>query len=124
MAKVFVVQQPMRKISQEDIDRGLYGQEFLGSLVPRFDMTPAAEYGDIKLLLDSGAPVGIAAGPLIRSFKERLREYTGDDYILPTGDPMAMGLAIAIAASYNGGVVNVLRWDRKQRKYIEIRAEI
>ena len=124
MSKVFVVQQPVRRVSQEDIDRGYYTDKSLGKFVPRFDLSPASAYGDIELLLDSGVIMGIAAAPVIRTFKEKLQGYCSDDFILPTGDPVAMGLAIAIAANYNGGLVNILRWDRRERRYIKIKAEI
>lgn len=117
-SKVYVVQQPMRRVSQEDVDRGFYGKDSLGTFVPSFDLSPALKYGDIELLLDTGVIVGIAIAPLYRTFTEKLRNYTSNDYILPTGDPVAMGLAIHLAAKYNGGVVNILRWDRRERKYI------
>jgi hypothetical protein len=120
MGRVFVVQQPMRKIGQDDIDRGLYRQESLGDFVPRFDLTPAAEHGEVILLLDSGAPVGIAATPMIHSFAEKMQGYCDDDCILPTGSPVAMSLAVTVAAQYNNGVVNTLVWDRRQRKYIKV----
>lgn len=118
-SKVYVVQQPMRRVSKEDVDRGFYGENALGTFVPTFDLTPALEYGDIELLLDSGVFVGIATVPMIRSFHEKLRNYTSDDFLILTGNPVAMGLATAVAAHYNAGTVNILQWDRRQRKYIK-----
>jgi hypothetical protein len=119
MAKVYVVQQPMRRVSEDDVDRGYYGAKALGTFVPTFDMTPALEYGDIELLLDSGVFVGIATVPMIRSFHEKLRDFSDDDFLILTGNPVAMGIACAVAAHYNAGAVNILQWDRRQRKYIK-----
>jgi hypothetical protein len=119
MSTVYVVQQPMRRVSREDVSRGYYGESALGTFVPTFDMSPALEYGNIELLLDSGVFVGIATMPMIRSFQEKLRGYGDDDFLILTGNPVAMGLATAIACNYNHGTVNILQWDRKQRKYIK-----
>lgn len=124
MGKVYVVQQPMRRVSQSDVDSGYYGASALGTFVPSFDLSPALKYGDIELLLDTGVMVGIAIAPVVQTFKDKLRNYSSDDYILPTGDPVAMGVAIAVAAKYNAGTVNILRWDRRERKYITLTAEI
>ena len=111
MSRVFVVQQPMRRTDS-------------GGLAPTFDLTPALEYGELELLLDTGVIVGIAMAPIVRVFKEKLADFSDDDYIVPTGDPSAMGVAIAIAAQHNAGRVALLRWDRKQRKYVVLRVEI
>ena len=119
MSKVYVVQQPMRRVHQDDVDRGLYGPSALGTFVPTFDLTPALEFGDIELLLDSGVHVAIATVPMIRAFHDKLRNYTSDDFLILTGNPVAMGIATAVAAHYNSGKVNILQWDRKQHRYFK-----
>lgn len=123
---VYVVQQPLRRVTEQDVRRfpSRYRPEHVGTLVPAFDVSPAAKYGDIKLLLDSSLVVGIAMAPLVRTFRQKLAAYGDDDYILPTGDPAAMGIAIAIAAQANQGRVKLLRWDRKSGGYIELAVEI
>ena len=92
-------------------------------LKPVHDMTPAAVYGDLKVLLD-GAPIGIRLQGMIRTLREKLRGFTDDDYILPVGDPLAMGTAIALAAERNYGRVKVLRWDGRARAYIEAQMDL
>ena len=124
MAKVYVVQQPMRRVRHEDIERGYYDEHMVGKMVPAFDLTPALRFGDIELLLDRGTIMGIATQPVIRSFKEKLKDYSDEDSIIATGDPIAMGLAIAIAALQNNGRVAVLRWDRREKAYVRIVSEI
>lgn len=95
-----------------------------GSLAAAFDLTPAAEYGDIELLLDTGVKVGIAMQPIANQFKKKLRDFGDEDFILPVGDPAAMGVAIAVAAMQNQGRVKLLRWDRRQERYIKLQVEI
>jgi len=40
------------------------------------------------------------------------------------GDPIAIGLAVAIAANNNGGRVKMLKWDRRELRYYAIEANI
>ena len=37
---------------------------------------------------------------------------------------MAIGLCCAVAAAYNGGRVNVLKWDRREKMYIPVKLDI
>jgi len=107
---VYVVQQTMKK--------GPSG------LVPAFDLTPALAYGDIELLLDSATSVGIAVKPILRTLRDKLRNFSDDDYILPVGDPIAMALAINVALEYNDGRAKVLRWDRREKGYVKLQVEL
>ncbi len=86
--------------------------------VPAHDLTRASVFGNLKLMLE-GNTVGLAVQQLIPTFREKLKNFCDDDYLLPTGDPVAMGVAIAVAAEMNNGRVCVLRWDRETRSYIE-----
>ena len=113
-SRVFIVQQPVR-VRRDPITKEVK------TLEPVFDVTPAAQYGTLELLLDSGLSFGIAMKPVVQMLNEKLRDFTDDDYILPTGDPCVMGIAIAIAAKHNGGRVAVLRWDKRERQYIACR---
>ena len=116
MGKVFVVQQPMRRVRREDITGGRYGEDMLGEFVPSADLTPALKYGDIELLIDTGVIVGIATAPLMITLKDKLRDFCDDDYLILTGNPVAMGLATAVAMKQNGRA-KILVWDRKERTY-------
>lgn len=124
MGKVYVVQEPHRRVTEQDIRKGFHKKELLGQFVPVFDITPAAEYGEIELLIDSSVHIGIAMKPVAEKLRVKLRDFCDDDFILPTGDPAAIGIAIAIAAKYNDGRVNLLRWDRKMRGYIKLAVAI
>lgn len=90
---------------------------------PVHSLTEAAVYGDIEVLIATNH-VGIALQPLIASMKNKLRNFDDDDYLLPVGDPVAIGIATTIAAAYNRGRVNFLRWDRQTRSYIKIKVEM
>jgi len=56
--------------------------------------------------------------------RKRLRDFGDSDYLLPVGDPVAIALTAAVAADANGGVLRLLKWDKRQHAYTvcEVRA--
>ncbi len=93
-----------------------------GEPVPLFDLTPAAKYGDIRFLLRSNASV-LNTVPLVRVLKEKLADFSKDDYILPVGDPVIIGLVSAIASEKTGGIFKFLKWDKKERAYLPVQID-
>lgn len=88
-------------------------------LVPSFNVSPAAAYGDIKVLMPHHHPFITTAEQLIPQLRLALAEYSHvqGDSLLPIGDPIVSACAIAILAE-GGAPFNVLRWDRILCKYI------
>lgn len=93
-----------------------------GGVRSKFNLTPAAEYGDINILVQAGMSL-FSTVPTIKSMREKLRDFSDNDYLLPVGDPALMMAAGAIAAEFNHGRIKVLRWDREQRRYIMIQVD-
>ena len=110
MSRVFVVQ------NQHHADH-------TGQLVPKFDLSPAQEYGKIVLLLSPSARP-FSPRHVIGALSEALATFGDDDYLLLIGNPVLIGLAVAIASRRNCGRVRVLQWDGKARRYIPIFADI
>ena len=111
MAVVYVIQKQMQ------------WDERRGELVSRFNLEPARQYGDFVFLLPS------TAGPFspeetLEQLREKLEPITPDDHLLLVGNPCLIGWATAIAADLTGGQVNLLQWHGKERRYIEVRANI
>lgn len=96
---------------------------------PSHDISPAAEFGEIKVLLpfgDANFSVQHRINALKASF---LKDYNPDeDYILMTGDPTliaAVGiLADRLAYDHEANMpIRVLKWNRQDRKYLPIMLE-
>jgi len=111
MGKVFIVQEPMKR------DR------VSGNLVPFMDLTPAAAYGELEVLLPHGQ-VALSPAPMISGLKRSLAKFSDEDYLVLVGDPVAMSIATAIAAKVNNGKVKVLKWNRETRSYIQVALNI
>lgn len=94
-----------------------------GFLVPKFHTHLAEAYGELHVLLPYG-DVALAPQPMVAKLRHALRNFSDEDYILPTGDPATIGAAIAVAADFNNGRVKLLRWRGKVRKYITLKMNL
>ena len=88
-----------------------------GELVPAVNLMPAAEYGNLIELFNHRQH-SLLSGPIVRAAKEKLKDFSDGDYLLPIGDPVLIGVATAIAAEKNMGRVKLLHWDRSDKRYI------
>ena len=106
--RVFVVQKTMRFDHK------------MGELVPKFDVGPAMEYGHLEYLL---SPTASPFRPqtILGELHSKLRDFNSDDHLLLIGNPVIIGMSVAIAAEYNDGDVNVLQWNGREGKYLTIR---
>jgi hypothetical protein len=99
---VFVVQEPFKFVD--------------GVPVSKVDLRPAMEFGELEILAPAGNTL-LNTVPLIRSLRDKLRNFSDDDLILPMGDPAIIMLVGIIAAEVNHGRIRVLRWDKKRQEY-------
>lgn len=111
MNKVYLVQEVFRR------------DETTGQLVPSLDLSDAARYGAMEVLLQPGR-VALSTAPMMARLRTMLRDFCDEDYLLPTGDTAAIAAASMVAASFNRGRVKVLSWDRQSRQYIPIQLSL
>lgn len=87
---------------------------------PSKNMLPAAAFGNLECILKDNEQVG----PGAYSFEEMREKLTDgllefdaeEDFLLPNGDPVAMGLAFDILYR-KFCQFSVLKWDRQERAY-------
>lgn len=91
--------------------------------MPSHDISGAMRFGEIDILLPSNTQIAFSTAPTIRRLRRKLIDYSDKDYLLLTGDPVAIGLVCSIASFNNGGRFVVLKWDRRERLYIPIRLD-
>ena len=73
-------------------------QELPGTSIgrPKYNIIGAQKYGKLQVLL---------------------KDYTSKDYLLLSGDPSVIGIAVAIVSDINNGRFNLLKWDRQEQMY-------
>lgn len=96
-----------------------------GELVPKFPSVKekAGKFGELKYLLSPTA----APWDTVNILKEmwgQLQHYKDGDYLLLIGNPLLIGLAVALATEANNGEVTVLQWSGERRSYIPIKADL
>lgn len=106
-SRVFVVQEPLKMEA--------------GVPVPRINLGTLKPYGEVIFLFQwSDFKEDDAfedSDSIVRELREKLEDFTDDDYIVPLGNPAMIGLAIAVAADCNHGKVRVLDWMRERGRY-------
>jgi len=105
MSKVYCVTEP---ITYRD-----------GIPTPLFDVSPALKYGDLEILAKHNNSM-FASVPMVRHFRDKLKDFCDDDYILPVGDPVTIATVAAIASDINNGYFKMLKWDKKSRNYLVV----
>lgn len=89
---------------------------------PSMNLTPAREFGEVEILMKSSQSM-LAPVPTVRALRDKLRNFSDDDYILPVGDPVLMSTVAMVASEMNHGRVKYLKWDRIQRAYFVIQVD-
>ena len=94
-------------------------QEIPGTRIgrPKINIMGAQKYGDIKVLLREDSQIIFSPGPIVYNLRQKLKDFTQEDYLLLTGDPAIIGLSTAIASDITNGKFNLLKWDRQETRY-------
>jgi hypothetical protein len=77
----------------------------------------ASDYGYLVICLPELSQLQFSPAPFIHKMRKNLRDFKPKDFILCTGDPAIIGLSTAIVSDVTGGVFNLLKWDRQERRY-------
>lgn len=88
------------------------------------DFSDALSFGDIEILVPANEQATLSVQPLVRRMWRKLVKFTDADYLLLSGDPVAIAAAGALAAYNNMGRFKVLKWDRITAKYLPLQVDI
>lgn len=95
----------------------------LGRLVPKFDLAPAEQWGQLLYLLGPTASP-FNPGVILPELHQKLQTFTDDDSLLCIGNPCLIGFATAVAAYWNQGRVQMLQWSGKDQSYVRVVADL
>lgn len=97
---------------------------YLTQEVRNRDFSQALSYGDIVVLVPAMEQATVSTLPVVHRMLRKLVKFTDDDYLLLSGDPVAIATAAALAAHYNGGRFKVLKWDRLMERYLPLQVDL
>ena len=90
---------------------------------PKINIMGASRYstsGKFKFLLPEDSQMIFSPGPLIFQLRQKLKDFTSEDYLLLTGDPAIIGVACSIVSDITNGKYKLLKWDKQESKYYPI----
>ncbi len=111
MNKVYVPQIPSR-----------YDQN-IQSWVPTVNLDPAKVFGQICILLPPEAG-RMAPEKVHKILLKGMEEITKADWLLATGDPIITAIATTIAVQKLGGLLRLLRWDKRTKVYEPVEIQL
>ena len=91
---------------------------------PKFNIMGALKYGKLKVLLKENTQIVLSPGPIVFELRRLLKNYTSHDYLLLSGDPSVIGIAVAIVSDINNGKFNLLKWDRQEKVYYPLEIDL
>lgn len=91
---------------------------------PGLNLLGATRFGKMELLLPANHQTVFDSSATVRELKNKLRHFGKQDYLLAVGDPVAIGIACAIAAANNGGRFKMLKWDKQERMYYAVSVDL
>lgn len=98
---------------------------FVVSETGKHNITGARQFGEIVVILPpSQAQIAFSSGPTVARMTRVLRDFSDEDYLLFIGDPTAISILSAIAASRNSGRYKCLKWDKQESMYIPIQVDL
>lgn len=97
---------------------------FVVQEMPGRNILPARKYGELLALLPSNSQVLLSPGPTVERMRRALKDFCDDDFLLLSGDPVAIGIAMMVAGDRNLGRVKVLKWDREEGVYFPIEIDL
>lgn len=88
------------------------------------NLLPAMRFGRLEPLITGRDTALYNVGPTVQLMRQKLRYILPSDYLLLVGDPVAIGIAAAIAVEFTGGKLKVLKWDRQERTYYPLDIDV
>ena len=100
---------------------------FITNEIRRRDVSEAFEFGSLQVVIPSDMQVSAHEGKkekIVMMIEDALENFSDNDFLLLSGDPVCIGICFTVAALNNKGNVKVLKWDRIEEKYFPVSIKI
>lgn len=95
-----------------------------GQLESKFDLRPAERFGELTFLLSPTARP-FTPRPIVAELHRKLRGISLTDHLLLLGNPILIGMAVAVAQMHaREGSLSLLHWDGRAREYTPVRVDL
>ena len=83
--------------------------------LPMVNLSHAEQFGKVIVMLPANV-TAIMMTPIVTALKEKLATFCDDDYLVALGDPSLIAAASGIILR-NHSRMNLLKWDKRAKKY-------
>ncbi len=82
------------------------------------NMNGLLEFGSVECLLEAQHELTMLnTRRIIDLIRFKLQKMEPGDYLVPTGNPVSIGIAFAVASEVTGGRFKALKWDGQEARY-------
>lgn len=81
------------------------------------NLTDALRYGKLRALLPQGYQIHLRPEDAFNRLAEGMCYFRPQDFVLFVGDPVAIALTGMVAMQKGMAQLNMLKWDRQERRY-------
>lgn len=85
--------------------------------LPMMNIDPAKKFGDVVICLPPESN-RLTTAPLVAALREKLADFTENDWLVAIGDPSLIAAAAVITARKTNGLLRLLKWDRMASDYL------
>jgi len=85
---------------------------------------PAQKFGELRALLPEKSQILLDPAPILKKLREGLDNFTDDDFLLLSGDPIIIGLSMMVADEVNHGRMKLLKWDKQEKTYYPVKIDM
>ncbi len=113
------------RISEIEERRPFRPRVFVIQEVRGRNVASAMDFGSIEPVLAWDDEAGLLNIPQITyKIKKRLATITPHDWLVLMGNPVAIGIACAVASDLTGGRFKVLKWDQQETRYLPLEIDL
>jgi hypothetical protein len=95
-----------------------------GEMYPAHDLTPASEWGDIRIVLPSSNRPPVDPEAVLPALRDAMDNYRPGDHIVLVGDMDLVVWMSVLAARRTRGAISLLRWDGRLGRYVAKSAQV
>ena len=85
---------------------------------------PAQKFGELRALLPEKSQILFDAAPILKKLRDGMDDFNDNDFLLLSGDPIIIGLAMMVADEVNHGKMTLLKWDKQEKTYYPVQVDM
>ena len=91
---------------------------------PNINILSASDFGYLVICLPNRDQAILSTAPYVQKMQKNLQDFRKEDYLLAVGDPVIIGISTAAVCDITNGQFNMLKWDRENQCYYNVKINL